>query len=216
MDTRFLQPLDEYFSANYSDYVRLSALEGYVMPEIVYVAPDGNIARRDPECMRLCHQKDSEALLKALKAELTDTNFTFNFAFIPVAERIRDRFRKYTFAKILPSVLAKYNETVESAGAKLAIEPRFWRKIAKGKLYPEKCTVLALALVCNLQHRDLTSLLNVCGMTMEKDNVRDVVVTYLVEQRITNLEMRERCLAEYRVTNLPIRGGDVASEGELA
>lgn len=205
MDKRFLSALDEYFCANYSDYVRLNALEGYKKPDLIFITKDGNVANRDPSCMRLCHQKNAEELLAAFKAGYADTEYTFNFSFIPFSERIRDVSRKNTFAKLLRPILAKYNETVQSAGKKLDIEPRFWEKIAKGKLYPEKCTVEALALVCGMYSRDAQSLLNVCGFELQKDSVRDVVFTYLLEQRIFNAEMRDACLSEYHITNLPIR-----------
>lgn len=205
MDTRFLTALDEYFCANYSDYVRLNALEGYKKPEVLYIAKDGNIARRDPSCMRLCHQENAEALLSAFKAGYADPEYTFDFSFAPRRERLRDLFRKNTFAKVMRPILAKYNETPQSAGEKLDIEPRFWNKIVKGKLYPEKCTVLALALVCHMRSADLQSLLNVCGFSLERTSVRDVVCSYLIEQRIFNPAMRDACLAEYRVITLPIR-----------
>lgn len=205
MDTRFLASLDEYFCANYSDYVRLSALEGYEQPEVLYIAKDGNVARRDSSCMRLNKQKDPQALLAQFKAAYVDVEYTFNFSFIPIAERIRDISRKHTFAKTLRAILPKYKETAESVGEKLDIEPRIWKKIAKGKLYPEKCTVLATALVCGLRASDLQSLINVCGFSLDKASVRDVVVSYLVEQKIFNAEMRDRCLSEYKITNLPIR-----------
>ena len=53
MRNEYLRALDEYFCALYSDYVRLSAIEGYAMPDVLYVAEDGNVARRDSSCMRL-------------------------------------------------------------------------------------------------------------------------------------------------------------------
>lgn len=205
MEHTYLQALDEHFCASYSDYVKLSALPGYEMPEMLYLGKEGVIERRDSAAMRLCHQKNCGALLKTLKANLADTNFTFSFSFIPRLERMRDRFRKYTFAKVLPGILAHSNETVESAGEKLDIEPLFWNKIVKGKLYPEKNTVLALALVCRMQMQDVNNLLNVCGFPIDGANVRDVVVEYLIKQQVFNEEMRDRCLAEYRITNLPIK-----------
>ena len=42
----YLKELDERFCERYSDYVKLSAIEGYEMPETIYVATDGNIARQ--------------------------------------------------------------------------------------------------------------------------------------------------------------------------
>ena len=205
MEQGFLSALDEYFCAHYSDYVRLSAIEGYVMPDVLYVAEDGNIARRDAVCMRLDRQKDAALLLSRLKAGLADTNFTFSFSFRSFRDKLRDCRDKHTFAKLLPAVLAHVSETAASAGALLEIEPRFWEKIVKGKLYPEKNTVLALALVCRLQLADVQNLLSVCGFSLRDDDVRDVVVRYLIEQKIFNPAMRDRCLAEYKIACLPIR-----------
>ena len=205
MEKTYLKALDEHFCAVYSDYVRISALEGYQRPELIFISNDGNVARRNSELMRLSYQKDCEKLLETLKNGLSDTEFTFSFSFIPLMERIRDTHRKYTFAKVLPSVLKRYDETVESAGEKLDIEPRFWRKICKGKLYPEKNTLLALALVCRMSSTDLSNLLAVCGFSLKEDNVRDVVVGYLVEQKLFNEEMRDDCLKEYKIECLPIK-----------
>lgn len=205
MEQEFIRALDEYFCAHYSDYVRLSAIEGYVMPDVLYVADDGNIARRDSSCMRLDRQKDAAQLLARFKAGLADTSFTFSFSFPTLRDKWRDLRDRNTFAKALPAVLAHVSETAESAGALLDIEPRFWQKIVKGKLYPEKNTVLALALVCRLQVSDVKLLLAVCGFEFRDDDVRDVVVRYLLEQQIYNPTMRDRCLAEYKIDCLPIR-----------
>lgn len=205
MKAQYLTSLDEYFCAQYSDYVRLSALEGYEMPDVVSVGADGNIARKKSEVMRLCYQKNRDELLARLKEGLADTEFTFNFSFRPFRDRVRDPFRKYTFAKMLPAVLAHTNETVESAGAKLDIAPKFWQKIVKGQLYPEKNTVIALALVARMSVTDANNLFNVMGFTFEKDRVRDVVCEYLLQNSIFNEEMRDACLSEYKITNLPIK-----------
>ncbi len=202
----YLRALDEHFCARYSDYVKISAIEGYVMPEVLYVAQDGNIARRDSSCMRLDRQQDAELLLARFKEGLTDTEFAFSFRFPTVKQRFHAFFhpKENTFARTLPRALAHCGETTASAGAKLSIEPRFWERIVKGKLLPEKCTVLALALVCHMQLEDVLELLGVSGFTMDPANVRDVVVDYLIVQKIYNPVMRDDCLREYRITSLPI------------
>lgn len=205
MEPNFLTALDEHFCAHYSDYVRISALEGYEMPEVLTVAADGNIVRRDPSVMRLKYQRTREELLARFKEGLADTDFTFSFNFPPIRERIKDKFRKYTFAKILPDALKRCDETVDSAGEKLSIEKKIWQGIVKGRLYPEKNTVLALTLVCRMKRADVNNLLAVCGYTLSEDNVRDVVVEYLLGQGVFNPEMRDRCLAEYKITSLPIK-----------
>ena len=183
MEQEFIRALDEYFCAHYSDYVRLSAIEGYVMPDVLYVADDGNI----------------------FKAGLADTSFTFSFYFRSLRDKLHDLREKNTFAKLLPKVLAHVSETAESAGKLLEIDPQFWNLLVKGKVYPEKNTVLALALVCRLQLTDVQNLLIVSGFTFRDDDVRDVVVRYLIEQQIFNPVMRDRCLAEYKIDCLPIR-----------
>ncbi|MDE5896867.1 MAG: hypothetical protein K2H43_03530 [Clostridia bacterium] len=201
----YIRELDDSFCEQYSDYVRLSALEGYEMPDTLYVAPDGNIARRDSSVMRLCYQKKKDELLKKLKAGIADTTFTFSFSFRSLRDKFADLRRKYTFSKILPDALKHCGETAESAGEKLDIEPRFWKKMVSGKLYPEKNTVLALALVCRMQAQDCSNLLAVCGFSFDDASIRDVLTHYLIEHRIFNEEMRDNCLAEYKITNLPIK-----------
>ena len=207
MEKQYLISLDEYFCAQYSDYVRLSALEGYVMPEVMSVGADGNIQRKDSEVMRLCHQENGAALLKTLKEGLADTEYTFNFSFRSGRDRRRDPFRKYTFAKLLPAALARANETVQSAGEKLDILPKYWKRIVKGSLYPEKNTVIALALVTGMKQADVNNLFNVMGFSFKKDSVRDVVCEYLLTNGIFNAEMRDDCLREYKITTLPIKRG---------
>lgn len=201
----YLSELDEYFCAQYSDYTRLSALEGYEMPNMLEVARDGNLSRKDSSLMRLCHQKNKAEILAHFKAGLVDTDFTFNFSFRSIRDKFADLTRKYSFAKVLPAALKRAGETAQSAGEKLDIEPRFWNGIVKGKLYPEKNTVLALGLVCRMQAQDVRNLLAVCGYSLSDESVRDIVVQYLVQNKIFNEEMRDRCLAEYRITNLPIK-----------
>lgn len=215
MKAEFIRALDEYFCANYSDYVRLSAIEGYEMPNVLYVADDGNVARRDSSCMRLCYQAKCEELLEKLKASLADTTFTFSFFFPSLKERISDRFNKHTFAKILPQALHHCGETAEEAGKRLDIAPKYWNKILKGSLYPEKNTVFALALVTRMQWQDVVSLLAVCGFEFKEDDVRDVVVRYLIEQKIFNEEMRDTCLAEYKLANLPIKKAQESASDKL-
>ena len=203
----YIRALDEHFCARYSDYVKIAAIEGYSMPEMLYITKDGNIARRDSSRMRLCYQKEPAELLARFKEGLADTDFTFSFRFRTVKERFRDFFKRKhkTFARVLPRVLARCGETVESAGAKLAIEPEFWQKIVKGSLYPEKCTVLALALTCRTSMEDAAELRAASEFGFDDTIVRDVVVDYLLVQKIFNPEMQRACLAEYKIENLPIK-----------
>lgn len=212
MEMQYITSLDEYFCAQYSDYVRLSALEGYEMPDVLTVGADGNIERRDSEIMRLCHQKNAKELLAQLKEGLADTEFTFNFSFRGVRDTLRDPFRKFTFARVLKGALSRAGETAEGAGEKLNISPKIWKQIVKGKLYPEKNTVIALALVTGMQQADVNNLLNVMGFAFDKEKVRDVVCEYLLQNKIFNEEMRDACLREYKITTLPIKRKNAVPE----
>ena len=205
MEYSYLKELDEFFCSQYADYVRIAAIEGYKMPEMLTVGLDGNIVRKDSKFMRLVYRENWEELLSNFKATLADTDFTFNFSYPRFFERTKDRFRKLTFAKLLPEVLKRYDETPESVGEKLAIEPAVWKGIVKGKYYPEKNTVMAIALVCRMQTADVNRLLTVCGFSLRADNVRDIVFEYLLMQKIFNEDMRDNCLAEYKIASLPIK-----------
>lgn len=205
MKPSYLIALDEYFCEQFSDYTKLSAIAGYEMPEVVYVGADGNITRRDSSVMRLSHQKKKDELLETFKKELFDTTFTFNFRYRTLREKIRDIGNKSTFAKLLPVCLTRCGETVADAGEKLDIEPEVWKSIVKGKVYPEKNTVIALALACRLGEAEVNALFAVCGFGFSQESVRDVVCEYLIKQKVFNEEIRDCCLAEYKITNLPLR-----------
>lgn len=204
MDYDFIRALDEYFCSRYADYTRICATEGYKMPDLIHIGRDGNVSRLDSAQMRFIHQENCAQLLDTFKDSLADTDFTFHFSFVSIFERVKDRFRKYTFAKLLPKLLGKH-DTVQSAGEKLDIDEKFWNGIVKGRLYPEKNTVLALALVCRLSVKEATDLLAVSGFSFDDTCVRDIVVEYLLTQKIYNEEMRDAALREYRIENLPIK-----------
>ncbi len=205
MEYSYVRELDEFFASQYSDYVHIAAIEGYKMPEMLTVGADGNITRKDSKAMRIVYQKNWQEVLSNFKAGLADTEFTFNFCFPSFSDRFKDRFRKRTFAKELPQILRKYDETPETLGKKLALEERVWRGIVKGKYYPEKNTVMAIALACRMQTADVNVLLALCGFELSSESVRDVVFEYLLTQKIFNEEMRERCFAEYKIDTIPLK-----------
>lgn len=199
-----ISALDEYFMAHYSDYVRLAALKGYRMPETLGVGKDGNVEKKDPSVMKLLYRENREELLALLKEEQADTDLTFSFRFLTFSEKVRRPFEKYSFSKVLPHILSAHKLTAAEAGSRLSIEPVYWGKIVKGTLYPEKNTVLALALVCGFTAQDTENLFNACGYEFDDKSVRDVVVRFLLEQKIFSPELVAMCLGEYKITSLPI------------
>ncbi len=216
MDDNYLRSLDEHFMAQYADYSRIGAIQGYETPDLIDIGRDGNIRRKGSEIMRLVHQKNREELLARFKEGLIDTDFSFSFSFVSLIDRLRDRFHKQTFSKLLPAILAHSGETTESVGKKLSLDEKIWTGIVKGKLYPEKNTVLAIALVARVTMQDAVNLLALCGFSLEADSVRDVVVEYLLAQKVFNEEMRDNCLKEYKITSLPIRSDPQSKASEIA
>ena len=186
MKETYLEALDDFFAAHYSDYIKLAALEGYRRPELLTVDRDGNIGRKDSSFLRLSYQAECKKLLETLKKGLIDTSFSFSFRFRTFREKWNDLFDKNTFAKHLPSILSHSGETVESAGKKLSLLPEVWQGIVKGKYYPEKNTVLARALVCHMRPQDTNALLVLSGFSFDLSSVRDVVVEYLLERELFN------------------------------
>lgn len=205
MEYSYVRELDEFFASQFADYVRIAAIEGYKMPDMLTVNADGNISRKDSKFMRIVYQENWQEVLKNFKAGLADTEFTFNFCYPLFGERFKDRFRKLTFAKLLPEVLKKYGETPASLGGKLDLDPIVWKGIVQGKFYPEKNTVMAIALVVRMQAFDVNRLLAVCGQELKAESVRDVVFEYLLTQKIFNEDMRDRCLAEYKIDTIPLK-----------
>lgn len=195
-----ISALDEFFAATYCDYVKIRAIEGYEMPEMVYIGRDGNIQRHELTRMLLCHQKDADVLLKRFKEGLIDETFTYSFRF----RTFRELFTRNEFARLAPAALSRCGASWESAAPLLDVEPRFVEKIRRGKLLPEKNFVIALALVTGMEEQDVKNLFSSCGFAFDDECVRDVVVRFLIEQRVVSPELRDACLREYRITDLPI------------
>ncbi len=202
-----IRALDEFFMENYSDFTHLGAVEGYKAPDRIVLGKDGNMVQRPESVMLICHQSDPEGVLAALKRGLADTWFSFSFAPVSPFRRFRDRFRRDSFAHLLPQVLARCSETAESAGQKLSLQPEVWKGIVKGQYYPEKGTILALALVCRMSVQDAELLLDARGFALDRKNVRDVVVDFLLRQRVYSPVLRNECLREYAITGMCIKEG---------
>jgi len=205
MAADYIEGLDEYFCSKYCDYQKIVAIEGYRVPDLIVIGKDGNISRRDSSLMKLSRCDNCAELLRTFKSGLADTTFSFGFSFPHFFDKIRDLFDKNTFSKRLPAVLAHESLTPQDLAGELTIERKIWDGIVKGKLYPEKSTVIAVALVGGLSVQDAGELMSVCGFSFEDDCVRDVVAEYLLAKKIFNRSMMRACLQEYRIENLPIR-----------
>ena len=202
----FITDLDAYFCEKYANYDKLCVLPGYRMPKMQTseIREDGRTyAYTLPaNTMRLALQENKDEILTALKAQCIDKTFSFSFRPLGLFGRIRNKLSSVGFVKISRLIFDKYKLSLLDAGQELDISAEIWKNISKGNYLPTKNTLFSLALSAHLTKDDAQNLLAVCGYEFDYAIVKDVVVSYLLEQKVFNAQMIERALKEYKVDNL--------------
>lgn len=202
----FITDLDDYFCKEYANYNKLCVLPGYVMPlmQRSEVREDGRTyAYTLPaETMSLANQQEKESLLQELKKNMVDMDFSFSFRPISFFARLKNKFSKYTFYKNFKIVLNKYGMTAEEVLTHLTISGEIWKNICQGKFEPTKNLLYSLALTMQLSYQDTVSLMTLCGYEFDNANVKDVVIAYLLKQKVYDRGMIDAALEEYKITNL--------------
>ena len=202
----FLIDLDDFFCEKYANYDKLCILPGYKMPmmQASEVREDGRTyAYTLPaETMRLGLQEKKAELLTELKTRMVDTTFSFSFRIHGFWARKKAWFSKYGFYKLLKQVLAKYDFTDENVLEQIEIAPEVWKGICKNKFLPTKNLIFSLALAAHMSLDDTVALLNQCGYLLDYAVVKDVVIAYLLGNKVYNRPMVDAALAEYKVSNL--------------
>ena len=205
----FIADLDGYFCETYANYDKLCVLPGYVMPVMQRseVREDGRTyAYTLPaETMRLANQEKKDEILVELKKRLTATTFSFSFRPVGKFERIRNLFSKFAFYKALKQMLAKYGVSFAEALEHLNISEEVWKKIEKGEFEPTQNLLYSLALTSQFSFDDTRALMHLCGYVMDFADVKDVVICYLLQQKVYNRGMIDAALKEYKVDNLFIK-----------
>lgn len=202
----FITDLDDYFCEKYANYDRLCVMPGYRMPKMQTseVREDGRTyAYTLPaNTMRLALQENKAEILALLKKQICDKTFSFSFRPLGLFARIKNKNSRYGFVKWLQLVLSRYNLPAEEAGDALSIDPQIWKGIYKGNYMPTKNLVLSLALTAQFSMEETTDLLAVSGYEWDYAIEKDVVISYLLQNKIYNRGMIDCALAEYKVTNL--------------
>ena len=205
----FIADLDEYFCETYANYDKLCVLPGYVMPVMQRseVREDGRTyAYTLPaNTMRLANQGKKAEILAELKKRMTDVTFSFSFRPYGTFTKIKNRLSKNAFCKILKSMLAKYGVSAAEALDNLSISEEIWSGILKGNFEPTKNLIYSLALTSQFSYADTCALMVLCGYNFNFTDVKDVVISYLLQQKVYNRGMMDVALAEYKVTNLFIK-----------
>ena len=205
----FIADLDGYFCETYANYDKLCILPGDVMPVMQRseVREDGRTyAYTLPaSTMRLAAQEKKEELLAALKKRMTDITFSFSFRPYGLFTKIRNRFSKYAFHKNFKVMLEKYGTSQAEALENLNISEEIWKGILKGDFEPTKNLIYSLALTAQISYADTCALMRLCGYEFNFADVKDVVISYLLQQKVYNRGMIDAALNEYKVTNLFIK-----------
>ncbi len=202
----FLNDLDEYFCEKYANYDRLCVLPGYRVPKMQDTRID-EYGRKTAytlpaNTMRLALQENKEELLKRIKEGNLDKSFSFSFRPRSLWERVSTCFEKFTFLKVFRVIAEKHGYTVEGALSLLEMPEEAKKGILKGKFYPSKNLVFSIALACHLNEKETVLLLDVCGYELDFAEVKDVVLSYLIEREVYNATMVQAALDEYAVKNL--------------
>lgn len=206
----FIADLDEYFCEKYANYDKLCILPGYKMPmmQATELREDGRTYSYTlpANTMRLAKQEKKAALLAELKSRMTDVTFSFSFKPINIFRRMKNVFSKYGFYKNLKKILAKYGVTEAAALENLKITEEIWTGICKNKFLPSKNLIYSLALTSHFSFEDTRALLALCDYEIDYANVKDVVLSYLLQEKVYNSAMIEAALNEYKLGNLFIAG----------
>ena len=205
----FINDLDAYFCEVYANYDRLCVLPGYRMPKMQDTRTD-EYGRKysytlPAKTMNLAGQEKKDELLALLKEKMTDKTFSFSFRPVSFWGRIADCFAKNTFKKLFKATIARYNATPEAFLEGLDVDKEIWNKIVKGKFYPSKNMIFSIALVGHFTYQETKDLLAVCGYEFCFDEVKDVVVSYLLFKSIFNPTMVQAAFQEYKLANLFIK-----------
>ena len=202
----FLTDLDDFFCKKYANYNKLCTLPGYVMPVMQRseVREDGRTyAYTLPaETMNLDNQAQKSELLTELKKRIVDMDFSFSFIPLSLFARLRNKFSKYGVYKNLKNMLAKYGVGKEEALETLSVSEEIWDKIYKGAFLPTKNLVYSLALTAQFSYDDTCALMLLCGYEFDYEKPKDVVIAYLLMNKVYDRGMIDAALSEYKVTNL--------------
>ena len=205
----FIADLDEYFCEKYANYDKLCVLPGYKMPLMQASKVDEYGRTRaytlPADTMRLALQEKKAELLIALKAKMIDSTFSFSFQPIGFFAQLSSKYFKYGFTKNFKNMLAKYGISEAEALLHLDITEEIWKNICKGKFLPTKNLLLSIALTAEFSLEDTEELLAYAYEEFDYTIVKDVVISYLLNNRVFNGEMVNAALREYKVANLFIK-----------
>lgn len=202
----FLDGLDEFFLETFADYDKISTLKGYVMPKMqdTKILKDGRkYAYTLPmNTMRLATQKNKDELLKEWKSRHLDLTVSFTFRPVSFFSYVKDKFDKNAFYKEFLRLLKEKGLSVDEAFQGITIEKDTVKKILKGKYYPTKNLIFSLSLKNGFDLDETNRLLGCSFLSFDFVKAKDVVVYYLLKEKVENPELIFEALEEYKIDGL--------------
>ena len=154
--------------------------------------------------MRLALQENAAQLLEQLKEKISDKTMSFTFYTVDFFKRLRYRKVYLDRKEQLQGFIAKY-QFDKVAAEEIDIEPAVWENIKKGVFMPSKNLLLSLALAAHISFEDTQTLLQAFDYELDFALEKDVVIAYLLKQKIFNRDMMDAAFAEYKVRHLYLR-----------
>ena len=177
------------------------------MPDVLYVAEDGNVARRDSSCMRLCHQKDCEELL-AKASRIARRHHVHLLLLLSHAARahVRPLPQSSRSHSSCPRRCATAARRRRSAGEKLDDRAALLADASsRGGCTPKRTPSSRWRSLRACSGGTCSTCLPCAGLNSARTRCATSWCAISSNRSIFNETMRDACLAEYRLTNLPIR-----------
>ncbi len=204
----FIADLDDYFCKTYASYDKICTLQGYQMPkrQTSEVRNGKTYAYTlSQELLKLDRQENKAEMLAQLKEKLSDKTFSFTFYTVSVWQKIKYRKFYKEARQTLALMLERYQVTETEVQNLLNVDSEIWKKIVKGRFIPSKNLLLSLFMAAHFNVDDAETLLNAFDCAFDYALAKDVVVRYLLEQKVYNEQLRDAALAEYKVRHLFLR-----------
>ena len=207
MSEQFIQDLNEYFSKKYADFDLICTSPSYESVTISMLLQNRNRIEEGEhmtnEMRKIAYQPNAEQVLKEVKERYVDNNFTFSFRIAPVKQRLKALFgSKSVSGKRIAALISRYGEDPSGMAEKLGVSEEIWRNVLKSNYIPEKVLIYRLTLALGMSLDDNLELMEVCGVSYDFADARDVIVRYLVDYRIFNPEMIAATFDEFRIRRL--------------
>ena len=205
----FLSDLDEFFCETFANYDKLCGLDGY-KPPVMQATKTDEFGRTVSYTlpmneMALSKQEKKETLLVALKEKICDVEFSFPVCHLGFFAQIGQAFSKKSFRRAWRKFCEGKRLKQEDVLAQINVSKSTYLEIIKGRALPCKSLVYSFALAFGASVEETLQLLSACDYGFDFTKEREVVVYYLLHQRVYNREMMNAALKEYKVRNLYLR-----------